>query len=280
MDVNLIAILLAGISQGLANTIRKHSSTIQHRATSMTTAAMFVNSVLSIPFLFYQFRLPTNVITWFLVMISVVMYALSFTFMFKSFQNIDLSLSTILQRSNIIFVVLIGALLLQEHLSLVGYIGVLLLFCSSVAVMYERRRFTMTPGAWYALLSALFGAIASVLDKKILSDFSPYTYASVNSLLVSCVFLWRKNTIKESIHFVRTFPSHVLSSSMFGVLAFVALLVVLSHSQVSQAVPVYKTISFLVPVILGILIYKEHTKLWQKIVGVVLAIVGIFLLYV
>jgi drug/metabolite transporter (DMT)-like permease len=271
---------LAGVSQGLANTIRKHSSTIQHRATTMTTAAMFVNSILSVPLLFYQFRLPTTVFIWLLVVLSVVMYALSFTFMFKSFQTIDLSLSTILQRSNIIFVVLIGVLLLQEHLSLVGYIGILLLFCSSVAAIYEKRRFTMTAGAWYALLSAFFGAVASVLDKKILSDFSPYTYAFVNSLLVSCVFLWRKNTVKESIHFVRTFPSHVLSSSIFGVLAFVALLVVLSHSQVSQAVPVYKTISFLVPVILGILMYKEHKKIWQKIVGVALAIAGIFLLYI
>ncbi|MBI5018770.1 hypothetical protein HZB58_00675, partial [Candidatus Gottesmanbacteria bacterium] len=51
-----ILITLGGITQGLASVIRKHSSTTEHRATTIATTTMLVNAVICSPLLFYQFR--------------------------------------------------------------------------------------------------------------------------------------------------------------------------------------------------------------------------------
>jgi len=274
-----ILITLAGISQGIASTIRKHSSTTEHRATTIATTTMLVNAALSIPLLFYQFRLPADPVTWILVACSVSLFALSSAFFFKSYQYTDLSVVTILHRSSIIYIAVIGIIFLHEKLSLVGVFGLLLLFAGSSSVLYEGKSFKFTKGAWYAIISAILGAITAVLDKHILSDFSPYTYAFVNNLLVGCMFLWRKNTLPESIKFLRRYPKQIISSSILGMFGFTVLLVLLTTSQVSQTMAVYKTISFFIPVILGITLYKETGKLPNKIVGMLLAIVGMILLY-
>lgn len=240
---------------------------------------MLVNSILFIPLLFYQFRLPSSPMTWILVFLSVGIFALSAAFMFKSYQHLELSLLTILQRFNIIFVAIIGIIFLGERLSLLGIAGLLFLFIGSSSILYENKRFTLSAGAWYTILSALLSAIAAVLDKAILKDFSPYTYAFINNLLVGCAFLWRKDTLSESLQFLRRYPIHIVSSSFFGMIGFTTLLVVLAQTQVSQTMPVYKTVSFFIPVVLGVIIYKEQGKLIQKMMGVFLAITGILLLY-
>lgn len=134
-------------------------------------------------------------------------------------------------------------------------------------------------GAWYSLISAVLGAIAAVLDKQVLNDFSPYTYVFVNNMLVGCMFLWRKDTLPESVRFLRRYPKQILTSSFFGISGFTILVVILSTTQVSQTMAVYKTISFFISVMLGIVLYKETNKLPQKIIGLLLAILGMILLY-
>ncbi len=274
-----ILITLGGIAQGLASVIRKHSSTTEHRATTITTTTMLVNALISSPLLFYQFRLPADPATWILVFISAGTFALAAAFFFKAYQHADLSVVSILHRTSIIHIAIIGVIFLHEEISPVGIIGLLLLFIGSASVLYEQKRMTFTKGAWYALISAILGAVAAVLDKQVLNDFSPYTYVFINNVLVGCMFLWRKNTLPECVKFLRRYPKQILLSSFLGISGFTVLAVILSTTQVSQTMAVYKTISFFVSVLLGILLYKETNKLPQKIVGLTLAIVGMILLY-
>lgn len=274
-----ILITLGGIAQGLASVIRKHSSTTEHRATTITTTTMLVNAVLCIPLVFYQFRLPTDHFTWVLTLLSAGLFALAAAFFFKAYQHADLSVVSILHRTSIIHIAVIGVIFLQEKISPVGVIGLFLLFFGSASVLYEKRQMKFTKGAWYALISAFLGALSAVVDKQVLHDFSPYTYVFVNSILVSCMFLWRKDTLPESMRFLRRYPKQIVSSSILGVVGFTILMVLLADTQVSQTMAVYKTISFFVSVILGILLYKETNKLPQKIIGLTLAILGMILLY-
>lgn len=274
-----ILITLAGIAQGIASVIRKHSSTTEHRATTIATTTMLINAALSIPLLFYQFRLPTDPTTWVLVIFSIGIFALSSAFFFKSYQHADLSVVTILHRSSIIYIAAIGIIFLHERLSLIGLFGLFLLFVGSASVLYEGKKIVFTKGAWFALISAFLSAVSAVIDKHVLTDFSPYTYVFINNLLVGCMFLWRKGTLPESVKFLKKYPKQILSSSILGLSGFTVLLVLLTTSQVSQTMAVYKTISFFIPVILGITLYKETGKLTNKLLGMALAILGMVLLY-
>lgn len=277
--IPIILITLGGIAQGVASVIRKHSSTTEHRATTIATTTMLVNAVLGIPLLFYQFRLPAEPATWLLVLLSAGTFALAAAFFFKAYQHADLSLVSILHRTSIIYIAIFGIVFLREEISGVGVIGLFLLFFGSASVLYEEKRIKFTKGAWFSLISALLGAASAVMDKQVLRDFSPYTYVFVNNMLVGCMFLWRRDTLPESLRFLRRYPRQILSSSVLGLTGFAILMVLLSTTQVSQTMAVYKTISFFVSVILGIVLYKETNKLPQKIMGLLLVIVGMILLY-
>jgi len=184
-----ILITLGGIAQGMASVIRKHSSTTEHRATTIATTTMLVNAVISSPLLLYQFRLPADPSTWILVFLSAGLFALAAAFFFKAYQHADLSVVTILHRTSIIHIAVIGVIFLHEKISPIGITGLLLLFIGSASVLYEQKKMKFTKGAWYALISALLGAITAVLDKQVLNDFSPYTYVFVNNALVGSMFL-------------------------------------------------------------------------------------------
>lgn len=190
--IPIILITLGGIFQGIASVIRKHSSTTEHRATTIATTTMLVNALICSPLLLYQFRLSAEPITWVITILSAVLFALSATFFFKSYQHADLSAVTILHRTSIIYIAIFGVIFLHEQISFIGIIGLLLLFLGSTSVLYEQRSMKFTKGAWYSLISALLGAISAVIDKHALNDFSPYTYVFINSLLVGCMFLWQK----------------------------------------------------------------------------------------
>lgn len=278
--MEMILLIFAGISQGVANTIRKISATTEHRATTITTTTMLVNALLCAPLMFVEFRLPTHPFTWVLIGASVLFFALSAALFFKSYQHLELSTATILYRTSVVFIAIIGVVFLKETMSPLGIIGVFVVFLGAAIVSYGNNGIALNKTALYPLLAALMGSIAAVLDKRILSDISPFTYAFINNFLVGCVFLGRRGTIKEASHFIRRYPYAIISSSALGIAGFVTLLVVLSHSQVSQTMPFYKTISFFIPVLFGITLYKERTHLWRKLTGFTLAVAGIILLYV
>jgi len=280
MTLSLIIITLAGISQGVANTIRKHLAGTGHRATTIASTIMLLDSVLSIPFLFYEFRVSSDPVIWLMTVASVMAFALSLALLIKSYQLLDLSFATILQRSDILFIAAIGALTLGERLSVVKTAGIFFLFISVLIIMYEKRRIRLSRGAWFALLSAVCGAVASVLDKRILADFSPYTYTFVNTLLVGLVFVGRNGTLTESVRLIRKHTLPVLASSILGTATLVGIFTVLAVTPVSVAMPVYKTVLFLVPVLLGVTMYKERTKLIQKGVGAVFAVAGLVCMYI
>ena len=144
---------------------------------------------------------------------------------------------------------------------------------------FEGRKLKINSGVKYAILMAFTGAAASILDKIILNDFSPYSYAFFNNLLIGLVFAFNTKAIKDSKKILLKGKQLVFLTAFFNIIAFVIVLVVLERTDVSKTLPVHKAFSLIAPVLLGILILGERKKITQKFIGVLLGLVGIFLLY-
>jgi len=177
-----------------------------------------------------------------------------------------------------VFVALLGIVLLKEQYSFNAYIGLALIFLSSLIITFNKK-LKLSAGTVYALLMAITGTIATVLDKIILNDFSPLSYVFVNNLLVGLVFIPNKNTARSTLELVKNHPLPLFITSLFSTLSFAIVLFVLQKSNVSQTMPAYKGLAFITPVIIGIFVLKEKAKLKQKIAGTILGIIGITLLY-
>lgn len=279
MGTDAFIILISGICSGLTWVIRKPISSTANRATTITTTTMLVNAVVGAPLLLYRFGVSYSPLLWLAVAASVTAFALSATFTYKSYQSTDLSLVTIVQRINIVLVAVFGAVFLGEHISLKAAAGIALLFTATLTVIWKDRRIRPSPGIIYALAAAAFGSVAAILDKIIVSGFSPFTYVFLNNLLVGSVFLWRKGTIGESLAFLRRYPVHVVSSSVLGVISYALILLVLSRSEVSLTVPVFKTVSFFIPIIAGVILFRETNHVGKTVLGTLLATAGILLIY-
>ena len=144
---------------------------------------------------------------------------------------------------------------------------------------YNKKRFSITTGMWFALLMAATSGIAGYLDKIILNDFSPYTYAFINPFLIFLLFSRKRSTFGEIKSIFYKHPVQIVLTSIFAVSSWLIFLIVLQQTNVSQTLPMYKSLSYVTPVIFGILLLGERSQLLQKILGVIIGIAGIFFLY-
>lgn len=278
MPFNLLLLSFAGLLTGLSQVINKKLATKGHKSTTYTTVIMLLNAAFAIPFLFYQFYISHSLYYWLLILISTTAFAFSTYFSFKAYKVTDVSIVSIIYRFNIVIVALIGIAFLKEQYSFQSYIGLLLIFFSSVVIALEKG-LKFDSGIIYAFLMAITGAIATVLDKIILNDFSPYTYVFVNNLLVGSIFAFNKKTINDAKILIKQNTALLILASLLTIPSFAIVLVVLQKTNVSQTMPAYKGLSFITPVVLGIMLLNERKKLVQKIIGAIAGVIGISLLY-
>jgi bacterial/archaeal transporter family protein len=279
MSYTFFLLALAGIMVGLAQVVNKKLSHSGYDSRTYTSVITLISATISIPLLFYRFSLPSLPLTWVLVLFSILAFAFSTFFGFQAYKLTDVSIVAIIQRTSIVFIALLGIFILKEKYNFSSYLGLTLIFSSGILLTYTKKKAPINKGVIFALLMALTGSMASLLDKVILSDFSPFTYLFINNLLVGMVFSFNLERIKQAGELMKNHFSQILFTSCLSTGAFLIILVVLKDTDVSKTMPVYKSLGLITPVLLGILILKEKRQIPQKIGGIILGTIGIMLLY-
>ncbi|MFA6572377.1 MAG: EamA family transporter [Bacteroidota bacterium] len=276
---NILFLTLAGLLIGVVQIINKRLVSSNHRSTTYTSVTMLANAVVAFPLLFINFRISYSLYYWGAILLSVLLFTVSCYYGFKAYKEIDISAMSVIQRLNIVFVALIGLTFLRENYSVNNYVGFCLILAGGLVVVYEKRKLLINKGVIYALIATFFGAVSATLDKVILKDFSPFTYAFLSSFLVGITFLWRKDIVHDNIKLFQRHKILIILRSILGISSYILLLLVLAKTNVSQTMPVYKGLSLIIPVILGILVLGEKTNIKQKIAGTLMSLLGIMLMY-
>ena len=278
MDLNYILLFIASSAVGLTYIVNKKLSRSRFNASTYTFLLAYVNAVISIPLLFFDFYITRDLILWLLIFISAITFGLSSYFSFRAYKITDASTVSLVHKLNIVLAAIIGIIFLNEEYSILAYFGLLFIVISNLFLVYEGRKISIEKGIFYAFIMALTSAMAAVFDKIILMDFSPFTYVFVNSILIGIFFSFRKGIFLEGYNLLRENTKLVLITSILNVGSWATFLFVLQNTSVSKTFPIYKSLSLLIPVILGIVLLKETDKLWQKIVGVAVGVLGIIIL--
>lgn len=278
MTTSYFILILASIAIGLTYIVNKKLAHGKFNASTFTFLISYVNAFISIPLVFVNFYVTKNPSLWLLIFISALTFGLSSYFSFKAYKISDASTVSLIHKLNVVLAAVIGILFLNEKYSQLSYVGLLLIVLSNLFILYNGKRLSIDKGIFYAFLMALISALAAVFDKVILKDFSSFTYVFVNSLLTGIMFSFRKGIFSEGILLLKQNTKLVITTSVLNVGSWAAFLFVLQNTTVSKTFPIYKSLSIIVPVILGILILKETNKLWQKVVGAAIGVAGIILL--
>lgn len=273
-----LILLLASIGLGLTYILNKKLSLTKfHSATYMLVLSV-MGTFLSVPLLLFQPTIPSSWVFWPLAIISATAFGIGMFFGFRAFKLTDASVVSLVHNLDIAFVAIIGITLYSETYSFISYLGLLLIMASAALLLYDGKKIRVDQGFIFAFLLAIGSTISSVADKKLLEVFSPFTYAFINNGLISLLFLGHKTARQEAIKLFKSNTRLLALISFINVGAWVTFLFVLQSTNVSKTLPIFKSLTLIIPVVLGILILKEKQKLWQKLVGMTLGAIGILLL--
>ncbi|MHB1376032.1 MAG: DMT family transporter [Candidatus Humimicrobiaceae bacterium] len=105
---------------------------------------------------------------------------------FSALARIPASMNAILVSNNVVFIVLLAALFLKEHVRPLSVIGIILAICGVVLVTFNKG-FSIGDGAGgiyllgcvFSLLAALSAALYSVIGKKVIKSNDPLIVAAL-----------------------------------------------------------------------------------------------------
>lgn len=227
---------------------------------------------------FADMRFPSNLRPLlFNLILAAVLYGLANIFIFKSLKETEASRFIIVFSLRALFTVLASSLLLKEVLTSKQFMGSLLILAGVVVVNLKSSKLAFGKGELFALLAALAFGFANTNDRYALASFNIYPYVALAfvtpAILVSFVFpgelKYMKLFVKKNI-----LTKVLLLCSIYAISAltfFAALQVGKNSSQVASV----NLTSVILTVLLSIVFLKEKDKLPQKILGTVLAFIGL-----
>jgi len=262
----LILVLLSAVAHATWNFLAK-------RATNQEVFIWWVLisiSVLLLPLAaILIWRYPILYPGWWFIFGTVVLHALYFVFLGRSYIYADLSLVYPVARgTGPALVPVIGVLVLKEiitTLAIVGIISVVLgIFTVSwwgqfQKVFHDPLRFFREAGARYALLTGLVIAVYSVWDKMGVSYVNPFLYMYflvLGSALFLTPYVYRIHGTKAIRIEMKGKTGNIIISGLLMFIAYGLILFALQFSRVSYIVPA-REVGIVIGVLFGTLMLGE-----------------------
>ncbi len=214
-------------------------------------------------------RYPISYPGWWFILGTVVLHALYFVFLGRSYTCADLSLVYPIARGtgSVLVVPVIGVLLLKEIITTLAIVGIISVVLGIFTVywwgqfqkvFHDPFRFFREAGARYTLLTGLVIAVYSVWDKMGVSYVNPFLYMYflvLGSALFLAPYICRIHSTKVRIEVKRRAGSIIMS----GLLMFISyglILFALQFSRVSYISPA-REVGVVVGVLFGTLMLGE-----------------------
>lgn len=268
-------LILAGIFIAIPSVINKQIARSRLHGATYTFGYSAFQALLCLPLLVIEPRLPTDIVYWLLFVFSAVVFGVSMLLIFESYKSLDVSVVSVVQRFNIVIIAIIAILFLDEQPSLLRLGGLGLILLSSVLLTIKRGKINLSGGVWLVFGSTFFSALAAILDKKLLGEMSAFSYAPLNALTIALLFLTSRRVRSEIPLLFKINIRGLFVSALFGSLSWIMYLFVLKNTDISATYPIYKSLSLITPVILGIIFLRETKDLRKKIAATLLGVMGV-----
>jgi len=250
------------------------------------TYAIIFQLIIAILFFIYVafigFKLPPlKPLIPYLLLMSLL-YALANFFVFKGLKTIELSENSILWSSKAIWTMLTAAIFLKEQVDLVRIIGMLLILAGITVVSWKGKKWKLNRGHLFALAGAFFLGVSFTNDAFLLNHFEVPSYSAIAFLFPALLLLAIK---PKSIGKFRLFLNKkrlfrmIIASFLFGVGTLGIYYSYQRGGDASQIVPISQS-SVILIVILAFIFLKERNRFAQKVIGSLLAFIGIWLLVI
>ncbi len=189
----------------------------------------------------------------------------------------ELSISTILSRTRMLWIPVFAFFIVGEHLRLMDYIGIAILFLG-VSLVSSPKKMFVDRGAKYANIAAIIIALNIVLFKFAI----PYASSSVllaafsfPSILILPFFM--KNARKRILINMRqnVFPKFLAIT--LNIISLIFFAYAMKDGEASKVNAVYQGM-LVFSVLAGIIFLHERTNITMKLIGTFITIIGVIML--
>lgn len=220
---------------------------------------------------------PTDLLSYFWLFALGMVELVSIYFFMKAHQLTELSLSTIVIRLRLIWTPLFAYFLLGEHLYTSEYLGIFIVLIG-VIVAISPHTLKIDRGIVITLISSFVLTILSLIQKKTALIASP-PLVMIAMSLPSVIFLpfIIKNAKKRLFSIRKKSFIQNLVGTIFNVISMYCLIAALRFESTSKVNTIFQSM-MVVSLFFGIVFFYERKQMWQKILGTIITLCGLFFL--
>jgi len=275
--LSIIAVAIAEIAQKISITSKKDFS-----SETINFLVAGVQLLLSIVFVFLfvreaSFGLSVSEAT--LILVSGFLSFFFFKFLYGSYKGNSVSISQVIYSFSVFVSTSLGIILFQESITLAKILGIILVVLAVIIVSFKRGE-KLSKYNLLALLSALVYGLLTTIDKSLSISINIHVYQilSVFSFMVFSLVLAPRKIVREirqvDFPIIKTIIISAIGFTIFNKLTYLAYSV---GGEIGKVDAVNNTSLFLI-IVLEVLILKDRSNLKKKIIGSLLAVMGVMIL--
>lgn len=253
----------------------------------------FSSVVMLAPLLLLGLRFPKEILPYFVLLVVGAMDTLAVFLIKESIRLLEASLRTIIYQIRIFFVLIFASLFLNESLNFIKIIGSILIFSGIIVAVFRKRKVSWfrkvfnrvferegerATGIFLTLAAALVTAVELMGFKYLLNQFAvSFTLFTVSLISVFLFLLVVPNLTKKAINLVKGEKGKLVFLNAFlANISWVLFFWATSMTEASKTQPISQGMTVLT-ILGGIIFLQERERVWQKIFGGVLAVIGVIL---
>lgn len=228
----------------------------------------------------FEYKLPTNKLTWLLLVGACIFYAIADRISTTVRKHLQISLYTIINQLNTVFIIIYGFIIFREPVILSKVIGAALIIGGNVLVLYKKGGFRFNKYILLAIIATFCTATAISIDIGTSSQFNLAIYCAITFLLpATMIAVSERIHVSTIIHEYKAANEATKYYFITGISwAFVILFLLraFQFGEVSTVNSLAAT-SVLFNVLVAYFFMNERTDEVKKIAAAILVIDGVYL---
>lgn len=273
MQLWIVLSLVAGISGSISNVL--------YRTTLKDGNDSFISSwflqlfrLVSAVILLIYFRVSITLQSIEILVVLGLVEAIGMYSYMKMHSMSALSISTVIQRSRIIWTAILAIIFIGETFTIIQGVGLTILFIGVIAVT-AGRSLRADKGMQFAYISAIIFSITTILIKAMIHAIHPFALIAGLSLPTVVLFPFIKHDFNiKAKQFTENLIWQKIGASVLNIIALFISVYAISVGPAAKSSAIYQGVLSL-SVFIGIILLGERDNIWRKTIGSVLVIIGI-----
>lgn len=226
----------------------------------------------------FSFNLIMPLALWGLLLIACIFYAVNDRLGAKVKKNLEVSVFSVVNKTSDVFLIIIGFLVFRQVPTLGKIIGVVLIILGQIILSYKKGKIVINKYFALGLLTNLIFSVAMSIDIGISDKLSIPVYVAIGLAVPALlIFIFERIKISTLISEFKGMNKVILTLVGLSWGSFIVMsLYAYQHGEIISVVAL-TSLSVLINVVVGIILFKEKENLINKIIAAIVVVAGVIL---